>query len=120
MKDLMLCKKWVASAVMLLTAANAAFATSPGPPGSGHEWLDYWGFGDTNTWKSELKYAPVSFTNITGNALGDWNALVVDSTNAAWLRYNVHESDGTTNLNISQGTLIVWFAPTWASTNQGG
>ena len=45
---------------------------------------------------------------------------MVDSTNAAWLQYNVVEADGATNLTVDQGTVFFWFAPDWASADQGG
>ncbi|MCX6902462.1 MAG: hypothetical protein NTW03_03050 [Verrucomicrobia bacterium] len=52
--------------------------------------------------------------------LGNGSTLVVDSTNAAWLQYNVIDNDGYTNLAVDQGAVIFWFAPNWASTNAGG
>lgn len=82
--------------------------------------LDTWSFDDTNAWTSDYGYAPVSFTNLNASLLGDGTTLVLDSTNAAWLQYYVDEYDGTTNLTVNQGTVTFWFAPDWASTNQGG
>src|SRR6266404_3299079 len=63
-------------------------ATGP-DPGSPPPWLDYWSFGDTNSWHSDLNYAPISFTNLSSSLLGDGTALVLNSTNAGWLRYKV-------------------------------
>jgi hypothetical protein len=86
--------------------------------------LDSWSFYDTNALTSDLGYAPVSWTNLAVSNLGDGtngNALVLDSTNAAWLQYNVVENDGTTNLWVGpQGSLMMWFAPNWSGTNMGG
>ena len=81
--------------------------------------LDWWRFDDTN-WLTVSGYAPVSFTNLA--LVPDWdnNALQVDSTNAAWLQYNVVEANGRTNLATEYGGLCFWFLPNWSSTNQGG
>ncbi len=83
-------------------------------------WLDYWSFSDTKNWTTELGYAPVSYTNLGVSYLGDGASLVVDSTNAAWLQYNVVEEDGITNLTVDLGSVMLWFAPDWSSQNQGG
>ena len=82
--------------------------------------LNSWSFSDTNTWASDLGYAPISFNNLVSTNLAANNAVVVDSTNATWLNYNVVESDGTTNLTVDQGTLTFWFSPDWSSVTQGG
>lgn len=79
--------------------------------------LDSWSFNDTNAWKSDLGYAPVSFTNITTCFLGNGATLLLDSNSPAWLRYNVIENDGTTNLTVDQGSVAFWFAPYWSGTN---
>ncbi len=91
------------------------------PTNSSGSWLDWWSFGDTNTWESDLGYCPLSCTNLGVSFLGDGSAVVVDDgTNAAWLQYNVWESDGTTNLVVDEGSVMLWFAPDWASESQGG
>ena len=87
--------------------------------------LNSWSFGDTNTWHSDLGHAPITFTNLTSSSMGNiYNgySLTLDSINPAWLRYNVLEGDGTTNLTIETGSVTFWFAPNWASatTNQNG
>ena len=83
--------------------------------------LGYWSFTDTNAWTNSEGYGPVSFTNLSASDLGDGTALVVDNTNGpVWLQYNVFESDGHTNLAVSDGSIMFWFAPSWASTNEGG
>src|SRR5260370_12733035 len=83
--------------------------------------LDYWNFSDTN-WLSGLSYPPMSFTNLASSGLGEGNAVVLDSTNAAWLQYRVVETNGAaTNLTVDQGSILFWFAPTsWSGTNAGG
>jgi hypothetical protein len=83
--------------------------------------LNTWSFDDTNTWTSDLGYAPLAFTNLSSSLLGDGPALVLDSTNSAVLTYRVVEANSTTNLTVSQGTLMAWFAPaSWSSTNLSG
>ena len=83
--------------------------------------LDSWSFNDTTNWTSDLHYAPSSYTNITGPMLGNGASLLLDSTDPTWLRYNVYEADGATNLTVDSGSITLWFAPaSWASTNQGG
>lgn len=62
----------------------------------------------------------MSFTNLSSSALGNGPAVVVDSAGPAWLQYNVIENDGTTNLTVDQGSVMFWFAPYWAGTNEGG
>jgi hypothetical protein len=46
--------------------------------------------------------------------------VTLDSTNPAWLNYNVYEATGATNLTMAQGSFFLWFAPAWAGTNEGG
>jgi len=98
-------------------------ALVPPNPGGGYNIeLDSWSFSLTN-WRSDAGYAPVAFTNIAivTNG-GDGNCLLLDTTNTspAYLFYNVVETDGTTNLICSNGSIYLWFNPCWASTNQGG
>jgi hypothetical protein len=79
--------------------------------------LDSWYFEDTNSWPSAYGFNSISFTNLSASPLGDDLAVVVDSTNQAWLQYNVYEADGTTNLTVDTGSITFWFAPDWSSTN---
>ena len=81
--------------------------------------LGYWEFNDTN-WLSDWWYAPVSFTNLDNVASWDGNALQVDSSDPAWLQYNLVEDDGHTNLMFEQGTVRLWFQPNWDSASLGG
>ncbi|MGH7967290.1 MAG: LamG-like jellyroll fold domain-containing protein, partial [Limisphaerales bacterium] len=104
----------------------ALYITGPayaGPPSPGTNApspdLDSWSFN--NGWYSDYGFAPVSSsTNLTTSQLGDGTCLVLDSTNAAWLQYNITESDGTNELAVNQGTVMLWFAPNWTDTNNGG
>ncbi len=79
-----------------------------------------WSFYDTTNWPSDGGYAPVAFTNLSASALGDGTALVVDSADPAWLQYNVTENSGTNNLTVDRGSVLLWFAPHWTGTNEGG
>ena len=106
-------------ALCILLCAGSVQAVFP-PPNTNNAALGYWPFSDTN-WLSQARYAPISFTNLVNAAnLGDGNCLLIDSTNAAWLRYKIIENDGTTNLTVKSGTLSLWFAPAWAGTNESG
>ncbi len=100
----------------------------PGGGGGGTSYptnLNSWSFANTNTWQSDKGYAALSFTNVAmsheGNIFGTFST-VINSTNPAWLQYNVFEADGKTNLTVDNGTLILWFSPKWASatTNRNG
>ena len=82
--------------------------------------LDSWSFYDPTNWTSDLGYPPVSFTNLAYSILGDFQSLVVDTNLPAWLQINAYESDGTTNLTVDNGTLTLWVAGDWSSTDQGG
>ncbi|PWU12226.1 MAG: hypothetical protein C5B50_21875 [Verrucomicrobia bacterium] len=85
--------------------------------------LDTWSFeyAPTNwNWASDGGYLPLSFTNLDYSYLGDGTAVVLDSTNAAWLHYPITNSNGGTELPVSDGTVVFWVAPFWASTNQSG
>ena len=83
-------------------------------PTSPNVQLGSWSFNDTS-WFSDPGYAPLGFTNLNNPSSFDGNALQVDSTNAAWLNYNIVEDDGTTNLTLGRGTIEVWFLPDWNS-----
>src|SRR5437660_2212828 len=106
--------------ILILTVVGRIRAQSP-PPNYGSQ-IESWSFMDTN-WLDDLGHAPVAFTNIVNatNA-GDGNALLIDSTNTAFLHYNIWEppDNGWTNLIVTQGTVMMWIAPNWSSTNQGG
>jgi hypothetical protein len=83
--------------------------------------LDSWSFRDSTSWTSDYGYAPVSFTNLDYSYLGNGASLIVNSTNPAWLQFNVVETNGVTNLTVDTGTVMFWFAPgSWSGTNEGG
>ncbi len=106
--------------LLCLFIAATASARVPGLPGTNYLWLDYWDFSDTNSWTTFLGYSPISFTNVTSSPLPNGTALVVSSTNAAWINYRANETNGWTNLSVNQGTILTWFAPAWSGTNSGG
>ncbi len=108
--------------VLLCALAGVVRGTVPPPPGTPPSGLlAAWSFNDTNAWVSDAGSAPIGFTGLSGCALGDGTALVVDSPNPALLRYNVTEANGTTNLCLGTGTVMVWVAPQdWSGTNAGG
>lgn len=81
--------------------------------------LNFWKFDDTR-WISEAGYAPRSFTNLSSVSSWSGYALSVNNTLPAFLRYNVLENDGHTNLNVQDGTVSFWFKPYWSSTTSGG
>ena len=97
-----------------------ATVPSPGPNSTTNTALNTWSFNNTNSWASDAGYTPISYTNLNGSVLGNGTAVVIDSPNTAWLRYNVNESGGATNLTVSQGTVTFWFAPNWVDTKNGG
>jgi hypothetical protein len=94
----------------------SSFAQLPPFPVDPYVQLNTWSFEDTD-WLSDLGYAPASFTNLNNPPSFDGNALQVDSTNAAWLQYNIVEDDGTTNLTFGNygGTIELWVLPDWNS-----
>ena len=80
--------------------------------------LDSWSFTDTNYWTSDLGFYPISCINVSVSTLGPGNSLDIDCQTNAWLLYNVWEASGATNLNVvSDGSVMFWFAPNWASTS---
>jgi len=106
-------------ALLLLMLPGRGAAVLPGfgnPP----PWLDHWAFNQVGTWASDYGYPPADFTNIAGSDLGDFFSVVVDSTNNAWLHYNISQPSGTNELKIDTGSVVLWYAPHWSSTNEGG
>ena len=80
--------------------------------------LDSWSFSDTNNWTTDQGFYPISHTNIAVSYAGPGNSLLIDSSDDAWLRYNIVETSGATNLQIeSEGSLMFWFFPNWASSS---
>ncbi|MDB6021853.1 MAG: hypothetical protein JWQ04_1710, partial [Pedosphaera sp.] len=99
--------------------ANNTFAQT-GPPAlptlPAGRMLDAWHFQTTN-WTSMFGDPPLAATNLSLTA--DWagNGLLLDSTNQAYLVYPVVESDGWTNIAFLNGSLEMWFAPDWNSSD---
>lgn len=91
----------------------------PAPPTKYNGPLDTWSFKDTTNWTDDYGDAPMSFTNLSAAPYGNGNALVVDSTNDAWLRFEVFQ-DGNTNMTFDQGTVLFWFSSDWTSESLGG
>jgi len=107
-----------------LLSADGGMAQSP-PSGGTNSSPTYtplasWSFLDRTNWTSDQGVAPVSFTNLGFSYLGDGSSLVVNTNVPAWLRFNVGETNGATNLTVKVGTVLFWFAPGWSSTNLGG
>jgi hypothetical protein len=112
-------------AAFLASAAKASVPILPGGGGtnSGPAILPIqtWSFYDHTNWTDNAGYPPVSFGNLNYSWLGNGSSLVVATNIAAWLQYNVWETNGTTNLTVDSGTVSFWFASSsWSSTNAGG
>jgi hypothetical protein len=77
--------------------------------------LAAWNFDGTN-WLSPSFHNPLmSYTNVANPADWDGAALLVDSTNAAWLQYAIVDGSGQTNMTFNQGSIEFWFMPDWGS-----
>src|SRR6266700_3933033 len=111
----------IPAVLVSLFVCRAYGSTDPGSGGTNAEncALAAWFFSDTN-WLNSAGHGPMAFTNLANVPGGDGNALQVDSTNAAFLRYHVTEVNGATNLTVDQGSLMLWFRPDWSSANHGG
>jgi hypothetical protein len=121
---LTLTRAFIAAGFFLIASEALAQPTLPGGGTNSsptYTPLDSWSFRDSTNWTSDYGYAPVSFTNLAISQLGDGASLVVNSTNQAWLQFNVVETNGATNLTVAAGTVMFWFAPgNWSGTNEGG
>jgi hypothetical protein len=115
---------------VLLSVAAAVFAPRANgqvlppdmPPGTNGP-LQIFQFYDDDWYAGHFgQYAPRSFTNIDNIPITNapLAALQVDSTDPAWLQYNVFEADGHTNLAVQNGSLVMWVMGNWTSTNLGG
>ena len=106
----------IVAGILFSVASGFAQPILPPMPVDPFVQLCTWSFNDTN-WLSDLGYAPVSFTNLNNPPGVAGNALQVDSTNAAWLQYNIFEADGTTNLSFGfyGGTIELRVLPDWNS-----
>jgi hypothetical protein len=119
-----LTRAFIAAGFLLIASEALAQPTLPGGGTNSsptYTPLDSWSFRDSTNWTSDYGYTPVSFTNLAYSNLGNGASLVVNSTNPAWLQFNVVETNGATNLTVDAGTVMFWFAPgTWSGTNEGG
>jgi len=107
------------AAILSCVMAAMAYGAAPSPPTNSLPLaLDIWSFWNTTNWTSDSGFAPISFTNISASYIGSGAGLVMDSTNAAWLRYPYIASDGTNEITVDKGTVMFWFAPNWTSTNR--
>src|SRR5258708_856316 len=103
----------ILSALLCIAAIRAHAQYDP--PGGGWSWptnLNSWSFTDTNTWQSDNGHIPISFTNLLGSEAGDLAAsfsMLLDTTNPAWLQFNIIETNSATNLTIDAGTVLLWF-----------
>jgi len=110
----------VSLVLLCFTAALRAQPGLGGEGGGGGSKLDSWSFSDTN-WLSDFGYWPQNFYNISNVPGGNGNTLLLDSTNAALLNYPITYPDYYhTNLTLNQGSLTLWFRPSWSSADQGG
>lgn len=110
---------------LLLFAFSGRAQLDPGNGGTNstptYQALETWTFQDNTNWTSDHGSVPISFTNLDYSYLGDGSSLIVNSTDPAWLNFNVVETNGATNLTVDVGTVMFWFAPgSWSSTNAGG
>lgn len=116
--------KWIVAGVSLTSFVLSSSSQGVPDPGSGSDpsatMIGCWQFSETNSWQDASGYGPISFTNLSASLAGDGLALLLDSTNAAWINYNIVTGDGWTNLMVDQGTVSFWLAPSWTSVSAGG
>ena len=76
--------------------------------------LSYFEF-DENSWFASRRYAPLEASNL--QLVPGWssNAVSVDSSSPAILRYRDIEADGHTNFLANRGSLRLWFKPNWSA-----
>jgi hypothetical protein len=81
--------------------------------------LAYWQF-PTNTWVGQQGQLPMVATNL--QLVSSWsnNAVLVDSTNVANLKYQAVETNGSANINCRIGSVKFWFKPDWNSSSTNG
>src|ERR1041384_8198034 len=105
---------WRTISTILLFLGGAAHAVIPAPTDPPLN-LDSWSFFDVTNWATDFGNLPVTFTNLSASNLGNGNALVVHSTNTAWLQYSLNPGTGTNELSLPTGTIMFWYAPAWIS-----
>ena len=105
-------KPWSILIAIALCATGLRAAT-PDPTNSPP--LNSWSFENVESWDSDAGYSPLSWTNITSFQTNGINCLIIDSTNNAYLSYNVVENNGTTNaftnITVDAGSILFWVAP---------
>jgi hypothetical protein len=95
--------------------------TNPNDPNScWHVRLAYFPFDDTNGWTGSSGQVPLATNNLAGVQSWNTNAVQIDTTNLAFLRYRDVETNGNANINLRSGTVRLWFKPNWSSLDQGG
>lgn len=82
--------------------------------------LGYWRFDNTNSWVGEAGQLPLQVSNLVGVASWDTNAVRINATNLALLKYRDVEANGNANINLRNGTIRFWFKPDWSSSNAFG
>lgn len=110
------------AAVLFLCATGAtAQVPSFAYDGPTNQPIGSWSFQDPIGWTDDYGDAPMSFNNINYSYLGDGSTLEIGTNVPAWLDYSIYEPDtGATNLMVDgPGSLTLWYAPQWATTNGG-
>jgi hypothetical protein len=82
--------------------------------------LDSWSFSDNVGWTDDNGNPPISFTNIASSDLGYGSSLAMETNVPAWLNYPIYETSGATNIVVNgSGSICLWYAGGWATTNGG-
>ena len=82
---------------------------------AGNVRLGYWNFDITNTLAGDSGQMPLLATNIIRVSSWDTNAVLINSTNAAILKYRDLETNGNANILLPAGSIRFWFKPDWNS-----
>jgi hypothetical protein len=81
--------------------------------------LGYWRF-NTNSWVGEQGQHPIVATNLQLVASWSTNAVLIDTTNLANLKYHDIETNANANIDCRNGSVSFWFSPDWSSSNGPG
>ena len=103
---------YAVSAVAQLTLPDPNDTPAPTPIG-------VWNFGSTD-WASAYGYLPTAYVGVSNVPSGAGSGVLVDSPEPAFLRFNVIEADGWTNVTLGSGGLMCWVTPNWSSVAAGG
>ena len=82
---------------------------------AGNVRLGYWNFDITNTLAGDSGQLPLLATNIIRVSSWDTNAVQINCTNAAILKYRDLETNGNANILLPAGSIRFWFKPDWNS-----